>query len=137
MQYLQHKNRFIRHVAAGLFIYPVFIPLLLLDISMEIYHQVCFRLFRLPLNKRSKYFKIDRHRLQYLDPLQKLNCLYCSYANGLMAYMSKIAADTEKYWCGIKHKQEVADEFLEPAHHKDFLPYGDEQAFKEFKKERA
>ena len=40
-----------------------------------------------------------------------------------------ITAETEKYWCGIMHKKYKG--FVQPAHHKDFLKYGDEKAFKE------
>jgi len=44
--------------------------------------------------------------------------------------VSEIAARTEKYWCGIKHQP--ARGFHEPKHHKDFLKYGDEKAFKAY-----
>jgi hypothetical protein len=59
----------------------------------------------------------------------KLNCMYCGYANGLMAYGVRIAGDTERYWCGIKHDTPQRPGFKEPAHHKDFVKYGDEKAF--------
>ena len=29
--------------------------------------------------------------------------MYCSYANGLLAYAVEIAARSEAYWCPIKH----------------------------------
>lgn len=50
--------------------------------------------------------------------------MYCGYANGLLHYNSEIAARTEKYWCGIKHKN-----FQEPEHHQDFLEYNDKKSF--------
>ena len=43
----------------------------------------------------------------YLNALEKLNCAYCSYANGLIAYVREIAARTEQYWCPIKHARRV------------------------------
>ena len=55
-------------------------------------------------------------------------CAYCGYANGLMAYAVVIAGKTEKYWCGIKHKK--YQNFHEPAHHKDFTEYGDEESYR-------
>jgi hypothetical protein len=45
-----------------------------------------------------------------------------------MAYGVKIAGDTEKYWCGIKHQKTKG--YIEPVHHKDFLKYGDETAYR-------
>jgi hypothetical protein len=76
---------------------------------------------------RKKYIKFDRHKLTYLKLLQKFNCLYCSYWNWLVHYVSEIAWRTEKYWCWITH--EKSKDFIDPKHHKDFLPYWDEKAF--------
>lgn len=44
-----------------------------------------------------------------------------------MAYMTEIVAQTEKYWCGIQSEKDP--NFIPPKHHKDLLPYADEQAF--------
>ena len=41
--------------------------------------------------------------LAYLDPIAKINCAYCGYANGLLHYFSAIAAQTENFWCSIKY----------------------------------
>ncbi len=35
---------------------------------------------------RGAHFTFDRHRLGYLNLIEKLNCDYCAYANGLFAY---------------------------------------------------
>lgn len=112
------------------------IPLVLLDIFLEIYHQTAFRLLRIPLVPRWDYIRVDRHKLSYLTPAQKVFCAYCGYANGLLPYAARIAAETEKYWCAIMHEQHDKDTFLVPAHHKDFLPYGDRERF-EKEMERA
>jgi len=117
----------IRHFVAAPFIWMMIIPLVILDIYIEIYHHICFPLYRIPLVQRSKYIKIDRHKLTYLTPMDKIDCIYCGYANGLMQYASEIAGRTEKYWCAIKHKKSVG--FLQPKHHKDFVDYGDEIAY--------
>ncbi len=111
------------------FIWGMVLPILILDISLEIYHHFCFRLYGLPIVPRSKYIKIDRYKLSYLKWYEKINCLYCGYGNGLFAYACKIAADTETHWCGIKHK-DLPKDFKEPAHHRDFTKYGDEKCFK-------
>ncbi len=104
-----------------LLLYPLIVPLIFLDISVEIYHRLAFRLYGVDYVPRSKYIVIDRHHLSKLNLWQKINCVYCGYANGLLAYVTKIAACTEKYWCGIKHRQSQG-RFV-PEHHADFVDY--------------
>lgn len=110
------------------FIYIIIIPIIVLDLFLSIYHSVCFRLYKLPLIRRSDYIKIDRHKLKYLIWYEKIYCAYCGYANGLAHYFSVIAAETEKYWCGIKHEKDL--DFIPPEHHQDFMEYGDEKAYR-------
>ena len=128
MEYKKHKNRDRIHLISVPIIYAMSIPLVFLDVTLEIYHNICFRLYGITLAERSKYIKIDRHKLKYLNWVDKINCAYCGYANGLVNYARTIAADTEKYWCDIKHKKD--SNFVEPKHHKDFLNYGDEEGLK-------
>jgi len=123
-----HKG--LRHLLALPFIWGISVPLIILDFFLEIYHHVAFPLYGIPIVKRSSYIRIDRQKLSYLSLFDKLNCMYCGYANGFAAYMVRIAGDTEKYWCGIKHKE--GERFISQPHQKDFLPYNDEQAFKDF-----
>ena len=120
----------LRHWLSAPLILGMIIPLVLFDISMEIYHRIAFPLYGLAYVKRSEYIKIDRHRLLYLSLLNKIWCAYCGYANGLVAYWVAIAGRTESYWCGIKHQP--SPHFHEPLHQKDFLTYGDEQAYREY-----
>lgn len=127
MQFKKHKSRFFRHSISAPFIYSMIIPLILLDIWIEAYHRVAFATYGINYVKRKKYIKIDRHKLQYLTFFEKLNCMYCGYANGLLQYSATIAGETEKYWCGIKHK--LDENFIEPEHHKEFLQYGDEESY--------
>jgi len=42
-----------------------------------------------------------------LKLFQKLNCVYCGYANGVITYAKSIAGETERYWCPVKHKTEI------------------------------
>jgi hypothetical protein len=116
--------RIIRHAVIAPFIYLPVLPIILLDLVIEIYHHVCFPLYRKELVDRGKYIRIDRHRLAYLNVPQKLFCAYCGYANGVMAYWVKIAGETESYWCNIQHQKDK--NFNVPNHHKDFAEYGDE-----------
>ena len=118
----------VRHIISIPFIWALLPSFVILDITIEIYHQICFRLYQIPLVKRRNYIKIDRNRLRYLKWYDKINCAYCGYANGLLHYAGVIAGETEKYWCAIKHQKQKG--FVEPAHHKDFLEYGDEKGFR-------
>ena len=125
---LRYKR--LRHIIAFPFIWGMIIPLVILDITMEIYHRIAFPLYGIPVNKRSNYIRIDRQKLSYLSWPDKAACMYCGYGNGIAAYAVKITGDTEKYWCGIKHKS--GGGFIEPEHHKDFLDYNDKEAYKKF-----
>ncbi|RLC38478.1 hypothetical protein DRH27_02155 [Candidatus Falkowbacteria bacterium] len=130
---LNYLTNTARHMALMPFIYIMVFPLIFFDFFLEIYHHACFPLYKLPTINRVEYIKIDRHKLKYLNVLEKLNCVYCGYANGLIHYASAIGAETEKYWCAIKHKK--SKNFKEPSHHKDFIEYGDEKAFRKIKKD--
>lgn len=118
---------YIRRLVSAPFIFGLIIPLVFLDVCVEIYHRVGFWLYRLPYIKRSAYIQIQRQKLAYLTWYEKIFCLYCSYANGLLPYAAAIAAATERYFCGIRNKPEAG--FHEPAHHASFAPYGDKEAF--------
>ncbi|HCX67517.1 MAG TPA: hypothetical protein DHK64_08250, partial [Rhodobiaceae bacterium] len=83
-------------------IYSLIFPLVLLDIFVSIYQAVCFPAYGIEKVKRRDYMIFDRGHLAYLNLLEKLNCAYCSYANGLIAYVREIAGRTEAYWCPIK-----------------------------------
>jgi hypothetical protein len=88
-------------------IYAGIVPFLLLDLFVSLFQAVCFPIYGIAKIKRSDYFVFDRQHLAYLNALEKLNCAYCSYANGLMAFAREIAARTEQYWCPIKHARRV------------------------------
>jgi len=128
MNYKKKKNMFFKHFVATPFIFILIIPLVIFDVFVELYHQIGFRLYGIKLVNRSSYIKIDRHKLKYLNIFNKIGCAYCGYANGFANYLVKICAETEKYWCGIKHKK--SKEFIEPKHHKKFVEYGNEKEYK-------
>lgn len=123
------KSKKLRHAVSFPFITIVIVPLLFLDIVLELYHHICFPLYNIPLVKRENYIRMDRHKLSYLGPAEKVFCAYCGYANGLIHYAQVIAGETEKYWCAIKHQKYHG--FVPPTHHKDFADYGDELGYKE------
>ena len=127
MKFLKFKKRFLRHALGAPFIFSVIIPFVIMDLWVEMYHRICFKLYKIPYVERSRYLKFDRHHLKYLTFFQKIYCLYCSYGNGLVNYWVKIAGETEIYWCGIKHHQDR--NFIQPEHQKNFAEYGNEQDF--------
>ncbi len=55
------------------------------------------------------YVVIDRYNLFYLDRVEKINCLYCEYFNGVIGYVREIAARTEQFWCPIKYSRGLKD----------------------------
>ncbi len=99
-KYAVPKN--LRHFISMPFIYWMIVPWIFLDISLTIYQHTAFRLYKIPLVNRSDYIMFDRKHLSYLNLIQKINCLYCSYMNGLFSYAVEIWGRTEKYWCPIK-----------------------------------
>ena len=88
-------------------IYAGIVPFLLLDLFVSVYQAVCFPIYGIAKVKRSDHLVFDRHHLAYLNALEKLNCAYCAYANGLVSYTREIAGRTEQYWCPIKHARRV------------------------------
>lgn len=117
-----------RSYASAPFIYALIVPFALLDLFVSVYQHVCFRLYRIPLVKRSRYIVIDRHNLHYLNSLQRFNCVYCGYANGLIAFVREVASRTEQYWCPIKHARRVTGSHTR---YSNFLDYGDGEDFEQ------
>jgi hypothetical protein len=109
-------------------IYSLIIPLVLLDAWVSLFQAICFRVYRVPQVKRSRYMVFDRAGLAYLNALEKLNCAYCSYANGVIAYMREVASRTEQYWCPIKHAKRVCGAHPRYA---GFEEYGDGERYHE------
>jgi len=116
-----------RSVLSVPFIYPVLLPMLLLDFFVTLYQWVCFPLYRMPRVRRSDYFVYDRTHLAYLNWLEKINCAYCSYGNGLAAYVREVVGLTEQYWCPIKHARRVLQ--AHPYYH-GFVDYGDAESYR-------
>ncbi len=105
-----------------------------LDLYVTVYQAVCFRGNGIPRVRRQDYIVFDRGRLPYLNWIEKAGCIYCSYANGLLAYVSEITARTEQHFCPIKHHTELTHPHSRYDH---FLPYGDGRNYeKRFNKVR-
>jgi hypothetical protein len=108
-------------------IYASAVPFLLLDVAVAIYQFVCFPIYGIPKVRRKDYLIFDRGRLAYLNTIEKVGCIYCSYANGLLAMITEIAARTEQHFCPIKHAHRLA---VTHSRYAKFLPYGDARAYR-------
>ena len=108
-------------------IYGLIVPLVLLDLGVYLYMLACFPVWRMKAVRRSDYVVVDRHRLAYLNGIEKLNCAYCGYANGVIAYAREAASRTEQYWCPIKHALRVSSPHRR--YHR-FIDYGDAEGFR-------
>ena len=109
-------------------IYSLVVPIALLDAWMSLYQTICFRIYGIARVRRSKYIVIDRQHLAYLNAIEKLNCMYCGYANGVFAYVREIAGRTEQYWCPIRHARRVR---APHEHYRDFVDYGDAEGYRQ------
>ena len=109
-------------------IYACVFPFVLLDAAVALYQAVCFPIYGIPKVRRQDYLVFDRGRLQYLNTIEKVGCVYCSYANGLLSLVTEIAARTERHFCPIRHARKL----LHPhSQYAAFLPYGDGRAYRE------
>ena len=97
-----------RYMISAPFIYGMIFPALLWNLGIEIYHQVCFRLYGIPRVQSKEYFVYDRQLLNLLNFWEKINCIYCSYVNNLIRYSAEIGGRTERYWCPIKYYRRIA-----------------------------
>ena len=110
-----------RHFLSIPFIYGMIIPTLILDLFLTVFQWTAFSLYKIPKVKRSEYIVYDRRFLDYLNFIQKINCLYCSYVNGVFAYAVEIGARTERYWCPIKSANKPK---FSHGWYRDFADYG-------------
>ena len=116
------------NIATAPVAYSLAVPFLLLDLWVSLFQVVCFPMYGIKRVRRADYFVIDRHHLRYLNAIEKLNCFYCSYANGLIAYVREIAGRAEQYWCPIKHAHRVRTPH---SHYDRFVAYGDAHAYRQ------
>jgi hypothetical protein len=108
-------------------IYSLLIPFAVADLWVSIYQAVCFRVYGIPQVRRGRFMNFDRNGLPYLNALEKLNCAYCSYVNGVIAYVREVASRTEQYWCPIKHTRRVVGAH---ARYDGFEDFGDGDGYR-------
>lgn len=117
----------LRHAISSPIIYSLIVPMLVLDAALTAYQWLCFPLYRIERVRRKDCWTFDRAHLAYLNALEKFNCAYCFYGNGLATYFTEIASRTEQYWCPIKHARRVRHAHSRYNH---FVDYGDAEGFK-------
>ncbi|MBT5764063.1 MAG: hypothetical protein HOI59_09385 [Nitrospina sp.] len=116
------KEAAILNILTAPVIWSCLFPAVFMDMVMSFYQAICFPIYGIPKVNRKDYIVFDRHYLSYLNGLEKMNCVYCGYFNGLIGYVQEIAARTEQYWCPIKHARKIR--FVHGRYSK-FLSYGD------------
>lgn len=112
--------------------YSLIVPLALLDLFLAVYQRACFPVYGIIRVRRADFVVVDRYHLAYLNPFEKLNCAYCGYATGLIAYAREVAARTEEYWCPIKHSRPIATPHPRYVH---FADYGDAEGYRRHQEE--
>lgn len=117
-----------RSLVTAPFIYSMIVPLAIIDLSFTFFQHICFRAYGIPRVHRLDYRVNDRQRLAYLNTIEKVNCIYCGYANGVLAYAREIVSRTEQYWCPIRHANRVIDAHLR---YPQFFAFGDAQGYQQ------
>jgi len=121
------KDAAILNVLTAPFIWSCLFPALFMDLILNVYQTVCFPVYGIPKVRRSDYVVLDRHYLRYLNWIERMNCIYCGYFNGIIGFSREVAARTEQYWCPIKHARK---NLTLHSRHKNFLDYGDAQGYR-------
>jgi hypothetical protein len=108
-------------------IYSLLLPIAVLDLWVTTFQWLCFPIYGIAHVPRGQYFVVDRHKLAYLNGIEKVHCVFCTYANGVIAYVREVAARTEQYWCPIKHARTVRGPH---ARYHLFFEYGDGEGYR-------
>lgn len=109
-------------------IYAGVVPFILLDLFLVVYQAICFPIYGIPKVSRADYYIFDRGALKYLNLVERINCIYCSYGNALFAYAREVSARTEQHWCPIKHARRLRSPHSRYGH---FVDYGNARQYRE------
>ncbi len=117
----------LKNILTTPFIWMCIIPVVLMDITIGLYQEICFPIYGIPKVRRQDYIVFDRQYLNYLNIIEKINCAYCSYVNGLFGYLQEIAGCTEQFWCPIKHAKRIRNLH---SRYRKFIDYGDAKTYR-------
>jgi hypothetical protein len=107
-------------------IYLGIIPIVMLDLYTTLYQEACFKSYGLRKVQRNGYILRDRHHLGYLNWVERINCDYCAYFNGVIAYAREVAGRTELHFCPIRNATLRKSPH---AQYKAFVAFGDGEAY--------
>jgi len=122
------RDASIKNILTAPIIWSCLIPALLMDLVISMFQGVCFPVYGIPKVRRSDYIIIDRQYLNYLNRIERLNCVYCGYFNGVIGYSREVAGRAEQYWCPIKHARKIKSIH---SRYKNFFDYGDAAGYRE------
>lgn len=125
LRYLSHARFW--HVVTAPVIYSLIVPFALLHFWVWIYQSICFPVYGIRKVPMGDFIAIDRHHLRYLNAIEKFNCAYCGYCNGVVGWTREVASRTEAYWCPIKHASRVEGAH---GHYGEFVDYGDAEGYR-------
>lgn len=123
--YIRTSN--ILFILSSPIIYALIVSFVLLDLGITLFQNLCFPLYGIEKVSRADYLVIDRQYLAYLNIIERFNCMYCGYCNGLLSYSLEIASRTEAFWCPIKYAKIVRDA---NSRYHQFADYGDAKGYK-------
>jgi len=121
------RDASIQNILTALVIWFCLLPALFMDLVISIFQAICFPVYGIPKVRRSDYVVIDRQYLSYLNVIERMNCVYCAYFNGIMGYTREIAGRAEQYWCPIKHARKTKSIHNR---YKKFFDYGDASGYR-------
>lgn len=102
MKQKRKGRNFFRHIFVLPFALAMLVPLLFFDLCLSIYHRIVFGICKMKRVNRKAHFKIDQMKVAQLGKLERFFAVYIIYAKGLMSFASKIASESEDYWCQPK-----------------------------------
>ncbi len=105
-------------------VYVMIFPIVLFDLATSMYQAICFRAYGIPRVKRRTYVRLFSRGRRMVTLLDRFNCAYCTYANGVAAYARAVLIETEQYWCPIKYKPRK--DFHIPHPHDEYADPDDE-----------
>lgn len=105
-----YPNSFILSFLAMLYTAVGILPMFAIDVYTVIFQYVYFGIHHIPKLDRREYVVMDRHRLRGLSPTQKVNCVYCGYANGVAGFAKAVVEQMERFSCAVKHEHEPLDQ---------------------------
>lgn len=117
----------IKNILTAPVIWFCLFPAIFMDLVITIFQNICFPIYGIPKVRRSDYVVVDRQYLRYLNFIERMNCIYCGYFNGVIGYTREIAGRTEQYWCPIKHARKIKQFH---SRYKNFFDYGDAAGYR-------